>query len=198
MLDLRAALTGTLRRMHYVRRYSSIPTILPENVAEHSWQVAMLGYLIAEDINWRGDQLVNTGEVTNRAIMHDVSEAMSGDIIRSFKHGSEAIRVACKEMDKTNVEYLCIELGASETFVMEFLGAKDQTLEGQIVSLSDMLCVVSYCISEHRLGNRQADFVLEELYHKELTAWALHPVLGYYITAIFPNENWRDAYEEAA
>lgn len=196
MLDIREALTGTLRRMHYVQRYSSIPTVKPENVAEHSWQVAMLGYLMAVDTNMRHKEVsVDTGQVVLKAIVHDVTEAMSGDIIRSFKHGSQAMKNACEEQDFNNIVLLEERLGIRD-LVTRFCNAKSEDLEGTIVALADMLTVVSYCVSEHRLGNRQADFVLQELYEKELVRWHNHPKLGWYVTTIFPTGNYTDAYKD--
>jgi len=191
------ALSGKLRRMHHVTRYSSVPVIRRENVAEHSWQVAMLGFLIGSDINYKhGETIVDVGQVVIRAISHDVSEAVSGDIIRSYKHSSDIMREACAAADRINMAELVHPLEAAGDQLYGFWQhAKDADLEGDIVEFCDMMCVVSYCVEESRLGNTMMDFVLEELYVKKMCEVHLHRYLGKYMDEIFPSGNWADPYD---
>lgn len=196
MLNIRAAINGTLRRMHHVRRYSSVPAIHPENVAEHSWQVAMLSYLIANDLNVRvGAPNINLGRLLSRALVHDISESMSGDIIRSFKHGSPEMTLACNDQDWVNVLKLCSELNTN--LHMDFQEAKDETLEGQIVALADLFCVVSYCAAEKRLGNAEVDFIAQRMYEEDLSQWHGHKFLGRYVDGLYPTGHWTDIYKES-
>lgn len=199
---IKEALNGPLRRMHYVQRYSSIPAVNPENVAEHSWQIAMLCLLIGHDVRERMQKEgvdLDIGSLLAQAICHDVSEAMSGDIIRSFKHSSQDLIAAIERADRRNMETLCASLGggwASNNLYQRWYRAKDYTtLEGKIVALADMLCVVSYCVNERLLGNRHCDGVLRDLYNEALVLWRDDPILGYYVVELFPNDNWSDAYD---
>lgn len=197
MINLPNILTGTLRRMHYVQRYSSVPVLNPENVAEHSWQIAMISYMLSMDINhnWQ-PATVDIEEVLVKAIVHDVSEALSGDIIRSYKHSSPAMRAACQEADRLNMAKLMDEVGREAGFQLtaDWANAKDDSLEGEIVALADLLCVVSYCVNERTLGSRACDFILKELYTETLCHWHQHKYLGVYVDQLFPRKMWHDPY----
>lgn len=196
LLDINEALNGTLRRMHHVRRYSSVPAIHPENVAEHSWQVAMLCYLIGRDLEVRGITVI-WGDLLQKAILHDVSETMSGDIIRSYKHGSHEIRKATQDADYENMVKVTEKLGFEDVaggMLDQWLTSKNSMLEGQIVALADLLCVVSYCAAEKRLGNDEVDFIMKGMYEESLYMWHDHWPLGQYVDAIFPNKRYEDAY----
>jgi 5'-deoxynucleotidase len=193
MLKIKEALFGRLRGMHHVNRYSSVPLIHPENVAEHSWQVAMLSYLIGLDLRRRGYTIV-MGMLLGRAITHDVEEgAGTGDIIRSFKYRSEEIKSAVEMGGRLLMGDLMNELGQeSLEFYEDWTNAKDGLLEGHIVALADMLCVVSKCVSEYRMGNRQVNYILRAMYEENLYTWHQHEILGRYVNEVFPNCRWSD------
>lgn len=192
-LDIRAALNGKLRRMHYVQRYSSLPVVRPENVAEHSWQIAMLSYLIGRDLESRGITIV-MGDLLAKAVTHDMSEAISGDIIRSYKYSSAAMTRACQDADLINMDALVKEIGVDILFD-DWQNAKDGMLEGQIVKLADWLCVVSYCVAERRLGNLEIEGVLRHLYETAISTYHGHEYLHRYVDELFPNRQWDDPYE---
>lgn len=191
-----SVLSGTLRRMHNVQRYSSIPVVRTENVAEHSWQITMICYLIGHDLQAHGITVMMES-LLSKALTHDVSEALSGDIIRSYKHSSEQMIIACHAADRLNMLDLCCELDGegTDSLMQDWINAKDSSLEGHIVKLADLLCVVSYCMEEHALGNSKIDFVLRELYTTTLSGYHTHTYLAPYVDPLFPNREWRDPYE---
>lgn len=202
MFNIDAALTGTLTRMHRVQRYSSIPVLRPENVAEHSWQIAMICYLIATDLDHDpatmapGRNPINMGKLLTRAITHDVSEALSGDIIRSYKHSSTKMRDACHDADLINMAKLRDEIGemTGQALLTDWSNAKASDLEGDIVMLADLLCVVSYCIDERALGNVRIDHIAQAMYEESLTTWHEHKWLGRYVDRLYPLRRWDDIY----
>lgn len=201
MFNIGAALTGTLTRMHRVQRYSSVPVLRPENVAEHSWQIAMISYLIGTDLN-QDPKLIRSGQMIRfeillpRAITHDVSETLSGDIIRSYKHSSTAMREACHDADLINMAKLRDEIGlpTGQALFVDWSNAKASDLEGDIVMLADLLCVVAYCIDERSLGNTRIDTIAQDMYEQSLTTWHGHKWLGRYVDKLYPNKRWDDIY----
>lgn len=203
-LDIKAALYGTTRRMHAVQRYSSLPVVRPENVAEHSWQIALLSYLIGLDQTAQGRQ-PNMSILLERAIMHDISESLSGDIIRSFKHSSTEIKNAIDNADDLNMVKLMKELTGTNEWESTMVGVgvyyawrdAKRGFEGEIVAFADLLCVVSYCQEEHALGSRKLDRVLRHLYEhtiipfSEEHSWCLQ-----YVQDLFPTGKWCNPYYE--
>jgi 5'-deoxynucleotidase YfbR-like HD superfamily hydrolase len=187
-------LHGRIRRMHHVNRYSSLPVVKPENVAAHSWQVAFISYLIAEDLAEKGC-IVSPELALKAAVVHDVSEALSGDIIRSYKYQTPQMEAATRGADAVNVRQLAEELGSSR-LESDWTLAKDQTLEGRIVALADVICVVTYCVEEERMGNSMLDHVLEGAYNNLLRPLRDHPLWGRYVMQLFPQDNYRSGYRE--
>lgn len=182
--------------MHHINRYSSIPVIKPELVSTHSWQMAILGMLIGYDLNEEEPHTVDVGEVVKRCVVHDLSEAMSGDIIRTYKHGSPAMERACQEADVQNMHKLTREFGrdVGDHILIKWEVAKDDTLEGQIVVLCDAVCVVTYCAEEVRMGNQHMRHVPDDIFNEVLWPMGEHPQLGRYIHQLFPNGSYEDAY----
>ena len=83
---------------------------------------------------------------------------------------------------------------AGKQMISDWRDSKDGTLEGQIVSLADLLCVVSYCAEEHALGNRRISFVLKAAYETVLMRYHTHSYLSRYVDELFPNRRWNDPY----
>lgn len=195
-LNLAQAVHGRLRRMHHIARYSSIPVIKTELVSTHSWQMAMLGMLIGYDLNEEEPHTVDVGEVVERCVVHDISEAMSGDIIRTYKHGSPEMEEACREADHNNTYRLTREFGklVGDDIYIKWEVAKDDKLEGQIVTLCDAVCVVTYCAEEVRMGNDHMRHVPDDIFDEVLWPMRDHPQLGRYIHQLFPNGSYEDAY----
>jgi 5'-deoxynucleotidase YfbR-like HD superfamily hydrolase len=200
-MDLFAALTGPVSRMSYVNRYSSFPTIRRENVAEHSWWVCFIAYLIGGDLYKEHGEHINFEMLLEKALIHDVSECLSGDIIRSYKHSTPMIAGVLHDADELNV----LELFKGEEFdpigvklTRDWQYAKNETTEGQIVRFADMVAVVLYCREEDRCGNRAIRVVVAEMYQKWFHAYHDTHLFGRYMEQLFPNRNWGDAFRETA
>lgn len=196
--NLMAVLTGKLQRMHHVQRYSSIPVVFPENVAAHTGQMGMLAYLIGTDYNEQithpEAQKLDMGKLLSRAVVHDcMSEVMSGDIIRSYKHSSHEIKEACRRADLINVNLLGEEIGGppGREAILDWVAAKSE-LEGRVVALCDLLCVVAYCVQEHRAGNTLIDGVMRGM-HTAIQEFRVG-TLARYVDAVFPTNEWDDPY----
>lgn len=194
-MRLSEIMTSKLRRMHHVSRYSSIPVVNRENVAAHSWDVAFYSLLIGTDMLCNRDYEVNMDSLLAKAVLHDISECLSGDIIRSYKHGSQEMLSATANADQSNLMNLLESLdmgGIGAIFFSHWAKAKDASLEGAIVGFSDMLCVVAYCVEEFRLGNSLIEAVLKELYEKTLCKYHHDHRFYVYMKDIFPRGKWND------
>lgn len=195
-MNLFEIMTSPVSRMSYVTRYSSFPAIRRENVAEHSWWVTFISLLIAYDINYNHQyEEVNTLGVLERAILHDLSECISGDIIRSYKHTNPDIKQAMDTADAVNMGVLTLNWssGVRGRTMESWDTAKDNTLEGTIVRFADMVAVVFYIREEYRSGNRAITGVLKEMYETWFHEFHTHGVLGRYADQMFPSGRWGSA-----
>lgn len=192
--NLARAVSGRIRRLHHIQRYSPVPVVKSELVSTHSWQMAMIGMLIAYDLDL-GDEEVC--EVVTRCVVHDISEAISGDIIRTYKHGTPEMEAACAEADNRNTYEMTREFGrdVGDTVYLKWENAKDDTLYGDIVRLADALCVCTYCAEEVRMGNQHLTHVPDDIFYEVLWPMRNHPKLGKYIAQLFPHGSYTDIYD---
>jgi len=179
--------------MHHITRYSSLQQIRPENVAEHSWTVAYYSLLISLDLRDRFTDL-DLGEVLAKAVMHDVSETISGDIIRSYKYSTPEMKAATEAADDTNMRILVRDLPVGESLYEFWSEAKDDRLPGRIVAFADLISVVTYVAEEHAMGNRMLDHIMKAVYEDLLRPMRGHFIFGYYVKALFPTDKHTDPY----
>jgi len=194
-MDLLYILSGPVGRMSHVTRYSSIPVHRRENVAEHSWWVSFIAMLICDDLLNEGVEVFK-GEVLQRAIVHDLDECISGDIIRSFKYRTESMRLAMHDASTENMKEITSKMSKVGAGVYDhWHDAKDNTLEGDVVRFADMVTVVAYCREEYISGNRHIARVLHEMYTTWFHEWHFHKKLGPYADRLFPRRLYTDALE---
>lgn len=194
-MNLYKIITGKLSRMSYVNRYSSFHANRRENVAEHSWWVAVISYFIALEL--RAVQHVDMQRLLERALMHDISEVVSGDVIRSYKHGSPEILKAMQDADYENTYDMthASEFGAIDMPVFDaWQYSKDTTIEGQIVEFADQAAVAFYCREEDRSGNRSIRPVLKQAYETWFNRYHDHPLFGKFIDQMFPTKVYLDMF----
>jgi len=197
-MNLFEALNGNVRRLRHINRYSSYPCIKPESVAEHSFQVAFISFLIGEDLSLAHNEDINFAVLLGKALMHDVSECMSGDIIRTYKYSSEEMRLQCEAADEQNMGILMEDFhNIGPSVYHEWKHAKSANIEGDIVRFADLVAVVIYCAEEWHLGIRQLDATLERCYRNSIHQYHNHPLFEKYADQMFPSRSllaWREAY----
>lgn len=154
---LKEVMFGDFRRVSYVFRFSSLPVQNRENVAEHSWWTAMIAMTIAAELEGGDEGSVHDlmAEVAMRAIMHDVEEIGTGDLVREAKYFDAKMREDFRRVEVAFADRLFGKLGSPTSHIMKHLWAtsKDFTLAGNIVALADLLSVIAYCRHEASMGN---------------------------------------------
>ena len=146
-------------RLSCILRFNNTPRIASENVAEHSYYVAFLSMLI-------GDYLESTGVKVDRlrliqmALLHDIEESISGDILAPIKQGM--FREVLDKENIKNIAMLTGGLGDGEKYSKLWREVVDEeTLEAKIIKLMDRMSCIIYCIREIHLGNRYFKAILE-------------------------------------
>ena len=89
-----------ISRMRFIQRWALMRNTAPENVQEHSHQVAVLAHALAVIRNERFGGQVDAGAVAVAALYHDASEILTGDMPTPIKYDNPAIRKAYKEVEK--------------------------------------------------------------------------------------------------
>lgn len=83
------ASTNDIRRLTAVWRYSSIPVAVRENVAEHSYWVALYAAMIHLELCPDRSAL---GTVVLMSLVHDQAECVTGDVVRVFKYATQGLK----------------------------------------------------------------------------------------------------------
>lgn len=157
MLDLRQMLMGDLHKLRYVHRYSTTLLIQKENVAEHSFYVALYSMFIAQWLNEQGYE-VEMEKVLLRAIIHDLDESRTGDFQRPFKHKNPELKAL---IEKASREEFATAISAvipantslAAILVKEWENTKDDSIEGVVIEFADYLSVISHLAGEMACAN---------------------------------------------
>ncbi len=192
-MNLHESINGSIRRLRHIQRFSSLPGHFPESVAEHSFFVAFYGYLIAQDLVADGHE-VYPDQVVVKAICHDLSEAMSGDIIRSFKYSNDRIKHEVDLADRENMEKMSNEFGDLKHHIMENWLSSKHDAEGEVVKFADFVCVIAYCREEIASGNHHLDMILEGVFDVMWNYYSENDYFSKYMKQIFPNKDYKDAF----
>lgn len=155
------------RRMRNIKRCNTFPNINPEDVAQHSFYVAILAMSLADEYNTWVDEhnlefhplddenqydLVKSELVLRKALLHDTEEAITSDIPWNIKHmNSEVDTILSKAIN----ERLKVAYEGTTTMDMYRELCKDckDGLEGKFVAVADMLELALYCKEECLMGN---------------------------------------------
>lgn len=120
-----------------VARYSQAHLNRPENVLEHTGFVCVMCMLIGLD---HGD--VDMGELMIKATVHDLEESKIGDIANPVKYANPQILKELKKIGKKAMSDISNETGIYALYDY-WESSKDDSIEGKIVKLADVLAVLA-------------------------------------------------------
>lgn len=184
MINFMAFLNSPLRKMSNVYRYSGLPVIHRESLAEHSFWVAYVAWYLALDWqqHYKGSDTkyaVQWSLLFTGALAHDNEETVTGDFPRPFKYVTPELRKAIEVAAVAAFEKLAEDFGkqlsplgtATDKSLLftsalkhAWSNAKNlDTIEGVIVALADAFSVLFYALEEVRLGNQMMAYELDAL-----------------------------------
>jgi hypothetical protein len=143
------------RRAGLVQRYHTWPTLKPQDVASHTWQVIRI--LLAIWPEAPQDLIVY-------AMFHDIGEVVTGDLPYPVKAGNEVLRTAVNAID----DHACLEMG--QRFMVpvadmpEILGPGGLTKT--LFKLCEMIEMWEHGLHECNLGNRYAAAIVQRCWEQ--------------------------------
>lgn len=143
-----------LARLRYIKRWGLMRNAVEEDVAQHSWEVAVLAHALAVISRDVFQQPVDPNAVAARALFHDATEAITGDLPTPVKY-SPAMRHAtanlegevCREMVSLLPRVLQPAIGE----MMDHEQWPEH--EAVLVKTADRLAAWLKCRAELRYGN---------------------------------------------
>ena len=144
-----------MARMRFIQRWALMRNTAPENVQEHSHQVAVLAHALAVIRKEKFGGTVDPGAVAVAALYHDASEILTGDMPTPIKYDNPAIRKAYKEVEAVAeqklVDFLPEDL---RPIYRPILTAADKEVE-ELVKAADKLSAHIKCMEELKAGNNE-------------------------------------------
>ncbi|WP_310832474.1 5'-deoxynucleotidase [Paenibacillus pedocola] len=180
-----------LYRLQYIQRWSLMRSTAPENVAQHSFQVALLAHMLCSIGNVHFGRSLNADRAATMALFHDASEVFTGDIATPVKHNNPRLLSSFREMERVAAERLTAmippELGAIYTPLLQPqdspAGSEDAGLL-RYVKAADVLDAYLKCVWETAAGNREFAAAKAQTLAK-LTGLAL-PEMEYFLAHMAP------------
>ena len=170
-------------RMPLIKRWALMFCVKPENVAEHSHQVAIVAHLLAVIKNNKFAGNINVDKVATVALYHEASETRFGDIVSPTKYANPEI---AREFKK--IEYLA-ERQCLESLPEEFQAIFSDIIVQdnvdpqykQIVKAADILVAYIKALDELNHQNHEFDHVKERLELKLASLKEAMPEVDYFM-----------------
>ena len=145
-------------RMRFISRWGLMRNSCPENVQEHSHQVAVLAHalaLIRRDI--LGLPGPDPDKCAVAALYHDASEILTGDLPTPIKYYNPDIKHAYKQVERIAGEQLLSMLPEQLRDSYRHLVLEDDEEVNPIIKAADKLSAYIKCIEEQKAGNTEFD-----------------------------------------
>ncbi|MFW9615899.1 5'-deoxynucleotidase [Aquabacterium sp.] len=174
-----------LSRLRFIRRWGLMRNAVEEDVAQHSWEVAVLAHALAVIARDVFGQSVDPNAVATRALFHDATEAITGDLPTPVKY-SPAMRHATSHLE----DEVCAEMvhqipeaiRPAMAAVMDHAQWPD--LDARLVKSADRLSAWLKCRAELRYGNRE--FEQAEAQVRRKLDETMTPELQYFLDTFGP------------
>jgi len=166
------------RKLDKVIRFSAQMRIKDESVAEHSFHVALYSMILADLEEKIFKNKVDKEKLLKTALLHDLEECLTGDIIYSFKHTHKNLTREIKRISQRFFEGLMKSLPdkISKEYLTFWQGAKDKKkIEGKIMEAADKLEGLIYALNEFSLGNKEFKETIK-IYRKQLNSIGLKSI----------------------
>jgi 5'-deoxynucleotidase len=145
-----------LSRMRFIRRWGLMHSTHAENIQEHSLRVAMIAHALALIRNRLFGGALNPERVAVRAMYHDASEVLTGDLPRPVKYFDPEIETSYRRIEGLARARL---LGMVPAPLRPDYGALLAPDGGDgdeaVIKAADKLCAYLKCLEEITAGNRE-------------------------------------------
>ncbi len=143
-----------LMRMKNIKRWGLMRNTEPENIKEHSLDVAYIAHALAAIANSVYGKTVDVKNVVMLAMYHDVTEVITGDLATPIKYFSPEISSAYKEIERISAKK--IKSMVPNELMSEY-GCLDggTEYEEMIVKAADKISAYFKCVEELNSGNSE-------------------------------------------
>ncbi|MBE6621732.1 MAG: 5'-deoxynucleotidase [Ruminococcaceae bacterium] len=145
-----------LFRQKYIRRWGLMRSSIPETLAEHTAEAAVIAHALAVIGNTVYGKSYDPDRAAALALFHDAPEVLTGDLPTPIKYFSPEMKAGYSKIEENAVETLLSKLpdelkGAYEPLLTP-AEADAETM--RLIKIADRLCAYIKCLTEEAGGNR--------------------------------------------
>ena len=153
-----------ISRMRFIQRWALMRNTAPENVQEHSHQVAVLAHALAVIRKEKFGGTADPGRVAVAALYHDASEILTGDMPTPIKYDNPDIQTAYKEIEAVAERKLLSMLPGDLRGDFEAAVTIPDPEVRALVKAADKLSAYLKCVEELKAGNAEFKKAREQTY----------------------------------
>ncbi len=144
-------------RMKYIERWALMRNSIKENISEHSLEVAMIAFALANIGNIRLGKSYDSEHLAMIAMYHDCTEIITGDMPTPVKYENEDIKTEYKKIEHMAAIRMLNKLpGDLRNVYDEILYPKELDKgEAILIKAADKLSALIKCIEEEKNGNTE-------------------------------------------
>lgn len=174
-----------LSRMRYISRWGLMRNTVPENIQEHSLDVAFIAHALATIRNTYFDGNLDPARAALFGMFHDASEIFTGDMPTPVKYFNPDFKRSFHQLeDKARRKLLAMlppEL-AKEYKPLLFFDDEEEYVV--LVKAADKIAALTKCIEEGKSGNNE--FRRAEVEHFDQLSASKLPEVIYFLEKLLP------------
>lgn len=146
-----------LARMKLISRWPLMRNIQPENVQEHSLQVAMVAHALVLLKNHHQGTSLDPNRAVTIALFHDASETLTGDLPTPVKYFNPQIEKEYKKIEQMAEQKLLdmVPEEFQDAYRPLLLSSEADNDYKVLVKAADILCAYIKCLEELTAGNHE-------------------------------------------
>ena len=152
---MRSHFFAYVSRMRFIQRWALMRNTAPENVQEHSHQVAVLAHALAVIRNEKFGGSIDPGLAAAAALYHDASEILTGDMPTPIKYGNPAIQAAYQDVEAVAERKLLAMLPEELREAYAPVLTEVDPEVARLVKAADKLSAYIKCVEELKAGNAE-------------------------------------------
>ena len=173
-----------ISRMRFIQRWALMRNTAPENVQEHSHQVAVLAHALAVIRRDKFGGTIDPGHVSAVALYHDAPEIFTGDLPTPVKYANDTIQAAYKAVEANAAARLTAMLPPEMQPAFAALLSEPDPEVQALVKAADKLSAHLKCLEELKAGNREFQSAAQQTL-EALESYHL-PELDYFLQEFLP------------
>lgn len=179
-------------RMKYIERWALMRSARPENLSEHSLEVAAIAHGLATLGNVRYGRTLDAEKAALIGLFHDTTEIVTGDMPTPVKYANRGIRDAYKDVERGAEDTLLDTLpeDLSPTYEAIFRGDpadENDVYLRRLVKAADKISALIKCIDEAQSGNAEFKTAEEGIRAKVDEMAAQMPEVADFVAEFLPS-----------